>query len=89
MSVTNRQKLENSLVKFLKQKNIDTLNREHHGRFRSVTFRREKVTDGEIKIYGDKFFLLKWQTGNTVLPFNGQEKFQSLESLKEFIGKYF
>lgn len=87
-----RQKLENELVSFLNKEKLNDsygVITEHHGRYRSVTFCRSKITDAEIRIYGPNFLLLKWQTGNRSLPFNGQEKFKSVDGLKEFIRQHF
>ena len=88
----SRQVLEDDIVEFLQQEKLDGsygIITKHYGKYRAITFCRPRITDGEIRVYGPKFFLLKWQTGIRSLPFNGQEKFTNVDSLKKFIKDYF
>lgn len=54
------------------------------GRYYSIAFCKARVTDGEIRYYGDKFVQVKWQTGIRSMQRNGQAVFDSVDKALEF-----
>lgn len=87
-----REDIQNELIDFLSEKNLDQsygIITAKKGRYRLVTFAKAGITDGEIKIFSEKYIIIKWQTSQGILPFNGQQKFTSLTEAKEFISEHF
>ena len=84
--MSEREKTQNEVVEFLQSGNFnapygilagiqkDKKNQE----YRSVTFGMARTLDAEVRIYGPKFLLLRWNHGTL-------EKFDSVDSLKAFI----
>ena len=54
-------------------------------KYRYILISRPRVLDGEIRIYGEKFLLLKYITGYRSLPHNDNRVFTSTEDLIKFL----
>lgn len=54
-------------------------------KYRYVLFNTPRTLDGEVRIYGPKFFIIKFQTAYRALPRNGHTKFDNLEDTLKFL----
>jgi hypothetical protein len=54
----------------------------------SILFCKARVLDGAIKVYSEKFILIKWQTAYRDLPAVGQEVFKSPLAAKQFLQRF-
>ncbi len=55
----------------------------------SVTFAKARYLDGQIKIYSERFILVKWKTAFRTMAPEGQEVFRSEDAARDFIGRSF
>lgn len=54
-----------------------------------VAFKKLDLVDGTIKVYSEKFILVKWQTQFRDMPHQGQEVFKNVNAAKSFLVKSF
>lgn len=54
-------------------------------KYRSTTFCRARVLDGEYRVYGPKFHLIKFTTRYNSLPHNMSKVFKSFDDVIEFM----
>lgn len=90
--MSERELIQKDLIEFLNENNLNQsygIIDAHKGKYRSITFAKAAITDAEIKIFSEKYLILKWQTASRNVPMVGQEKFTSVPDLKEFIKKNF
>jgi len=88
--MSKREILQEDIKNFLQENNISCLSNQieiSRGKYRSLSF-INKSTDVEIKIFNDKFFVVKWNGSVSNLPFIGQEKLSSIEDLKTFVKNF-
>lgn len=88
--MSKREVLQNDIQLFLLENNITSLSNKvdiSRGKYRSLSFINNS-TDVEIKIFNDKFFVVKWNGSISNLPFIGQEKLTSIEDLKTFVKNF-
>lgn len=66
--------------------------RPEGGRYYSVTFGRARILDAEVRVYGPKFILLRWQTAIRWLPREGAERLydetQAVRALAGFLKEF-
>lgn len=56
--------------------------------YRSVTFARNAILDGVIKVYSPTFILISWQTAIRDLPSKGREVCKSEHEAKQFLMRF-
>ena len=56
--------------------------------YRSVTFARNAILDGCIKVYSPGFILITWQTAIRDLPSKGREVCKSPHEAKQFLMRF-
>ena len=54
-----------------------------------VSFCKARTVDGTVKVYSEKFILVKWQTQFRDMPHQGQEVFKNVNAAKSFLVKSF
>lgn len=54
-------------------------------KFRYVLLSKPRILDGEIRIYGPKFLMLRYQTAIRDLPHEDRRVFTSVENLYQFL----
>lgn len=63
--------------------------RREGGRYYGITFGRARILDAEVRVYGPKFILLRWQTAIRWLPREGLERVydegQAVHALQGFL----
>lgn len=50
-------------------------------KYREFGFSRTRIIDGSVRVYGDRFILVRWQLGRSY----GNQKFESVDSLAEWL----
>jgi hypothetical protein len=55
----------------------------------NVTFCKARYLDGVIKVYSERFILVKWKTAYRSMAPEGQEVFKSEDAARDFIVKSF
>ena len=54
-------------------------------RYRAVTFCRAAILDGEVRIYGENFILVRWETAIREFPRRGTKKFGTVGGAISFL----
>jgi hypothetical protein len=53
--------------------------------YRSLTFCQAETLDGEVKIFGPKFIVVRYKTAIRRLPHEGYEQFASVEECQKWL----
>jgi hypothetical protein len=54
----------------------------------SISFCKARVLDGMIRVYSERFIMIKWDTAYRDLPQKGQEVFKSPLAAKQFLQRF-
>jgi hypothetical protein len=55
----------------------------------NVTFAKNRILDGVIRVYSPNFILVKWQTAIRTIPRKGSQRFADTQEAKSFITQTF
>lgn len=90
--MSEREEIQNRFVEWF----VDNELAEVYGaltgqqkQYRSVTFCKSAILNGEVRIYSPKWILVTWDTTIKSLSENGKKKFNNEEDAKEFIKHHF